>query len=778
MRKSINWNQDWNFYKGELQEQIDASGSLHVQAKTWEKVQLTHTWNALDGQDGGNDYYQGIAWYQKKFDYKNELGDTAKEVFLRFGAVNKMAEVFCNGKKVGEHKGGFSVFTISLTDYIQDGENEILVKANNSNDLPIYPRQADFTFFGGIYRDVELISFTEESHFDVVSFGSDAIYVTPAVDGSVCVESYVIGTGKIQAEVCDSEGKVVATASEKTTILSTSASQKVSLRMNVSNPEKWDGTENAYLYQVHLFLTDLADDKKVIDELSTAIGFRDFFVDAEKGFFLNGNSYPLHGVCRHQDREDMGWAITEKEHNEDMELICEIGANTIRLAHYQQAPYFYDLCDQKGMVVWAEIPFISAYDNRSEADQNLRQQMQELVLQNYNHPSICFWGVANEIGIGGESEQMYQMVRELNQMAKELDPTRLTTIANVGMTKTSSPLFHITDVTSYNEYNGWYEGTVDEHGLFCDVHHAEIPDIPLAISEYGADCLLKWHSGEPKVKDYTEEYQALVHEKAQQDFEKRPYIWATWLWNMFDFAADNRDEGGCKGRNNKGLVTFDRTVKKQAFYYYKACWSKEPFVYLCGKRFLKRVGETTNFTAYSNQEQVELWVNGTFVETLSGNRVFEFKNIAIEKENNEIVVYAGNANEPQKLKDTLCIEKVAEFPEEYVWKEEKILSEAVTQWFASISGGSENTEEKKEIIVKDGYLSVFDSLEEVYRYPDGFKTIQELVAKPMSMINPAMADRMKAGGAMSIHSIWNHISKLLPDDVYYLVNERLNKIRK
>lgn len=754
MRKVIKWNENWGFLKGERQQDV-----------VWEVVTLPHTWNALDGQDGGNDYYQGPAWYKKTLTLESDW----KEVYIRFGAVNKKAEVWCNGKSAGAHQGGFSAFTFDLTPFLEDGENEILVKADNSNELPIYPRQADFTFFGGIYREVELICFDEKAHFDVTRFGTDAIFVMPSMDGTVVVDTYVVADSSVYAEIFDANGSTVAKSKVMELGKNHMAGETVQLTLKVPEVQRWDGTKNAYLYQVKVFLSA----QNVQDVIAAHFGFRDYTVSASEGFFLNGAAYPLHGVCRHQDRENMGWAVTEKEHIEDMALMREIGANTIRLAHYQQAPFFYDLCDRDGMVVWAEIPFISVYDEREEADENLRQQMQELVLQNYNHPSICFWGIANEVGIGGESEKMYQILRELNQLTRKLDPSRLTVIANVGMTRTDSPLFHITDITSYNEYKGWYEGTMDEHGTFCDERHNEIPAIPLAISEYGAESILSWHSEHPKVKDYSEEYQALLHEKAEKAFEERPYLWATWLWNMFDFAADARDEGGCKGRNNKGLVTYDRSIKKQAFYFYKACWSKEPFVYLCGKRFTKRAEEKINIKVYSNQKQVDLWVNGEHIGSLCESAVFEFKEVVLSEQFNEILVRT-----PDGLMDTLILEKVDKVPEEYVFIEEKNVSDAVTQWFANLQSQKDDATVVREIVVREGYLSVNDSMEEIYKYPEGFQAVQELIAMPMAAVQPAMAERMATGGVLSFASIWNHIGKLLPDEAYYLLNERLNKIKK
>lgn len=752
MRNTIKWNEAWEFYQGDL------PGAEAV----WERVKLPHTWNAADGQDGGGDYYQGAAWYRKNLIREPEW----KQVYIRFWAVSKSAEVWCNGSPVGAHEGGFSAFTLDLTPYLRDGENEIRVRADNGNEQAVYPRQADFTFFGGIYRDVELLVFAGDAHFDVERFGTDAVFVTPSAgDGHVKIETFVSGGDTVYAEIYDAQGN---RAAKSEPIETGSAGIPVRLALDVPGARRWHGCADPYLYRAVLCL---CEGDTVADRISADFGFRDFSVSAAEGFFLNGVSYPLHGVCRHQDREDMGWAITETEHLEDMALIREIGANTIRLAHYQQAPFFYDLCDRNGMVVWAEIPFISVYDAREAADENLRRQLRELILQNYNHPSICFWGLANELGIGGESEAMYEILRELHRTAKELDPTRLTAVANVGMTKPDSELFHISDLTSYNEYMGWYEGTADDHGAFCDERHGQMPDIPLAISEYGAESILRWHSADPKVKDYTEEYQALVHEKAYAAFEKRPYLWATWLWNMFDFAADARDEGGCKGRNNKGLVTFDRAVKKQAFYFYKACWSAEPFVYLCGKRFGKRAGSAVDIRVYSNRARVELWVNGRYAGGQDGTRVFEFKGVALDRPLNEIL-----AKTPEGCTDMLILERVEQFPGEYVYKEEKQVAGAVAQWFAKLSGSGARVPD--EITVREGYLSVDDSMDEIYRYEEGRQAVRDLIAAPLALADPAMAERLSGGSAMTFTAIWHHIRKRLPDELYGLLNERLNKIKK
>lgn len=747
MRKIINWNEDWRFFKGEKTE-----------ADKWEKVTLPHTWNAIDGQDGGNDYYQGAGWYEKTFC----LDAVPAKAYIRFEGVNKLAEVWCNGEYIGEHRGGFSTFTLDITRCLECGENEISVKADNGKELEIYPHFADFTFFGGIYRDVQLICFDDEIHFDTEKFGSDAILITPNADtGEVTAELFTTGDGEIVAEIFDGEGKLV-TKGEAV------CGSAVKMQLNVADVHRWNGIEDPYLYR---FVAKLYRDDKQLDEISANFGFRTFSVSPDSGFYLNGQPYRLRGVCRHQDREDMGWALTEKEHLEDMKIISEMGANTIRLAHYQHAQYFYDLCDKYGMVAWAEIPFISMHDTREGADDNLKLQMHELVMQNYNHPSICFWGVANEIGMGGETEAMYDITRELHELTKKLDSTRPTVIANVGLTQTNSPLFHITDLVSYNEYMGWYDGTADDHGDFCDERHGQIPHRALAISEYGAEGILKWHSAQPKVKDYSEEYHAIVHEKAMRDFDKREYLWATWLWNMFDFAADSRDEGGCKGRNNKGLVTYDRKTKKQAYYFYKACWSKEPFVYICGERFTKRFEDAVDIKIYSNQPAVSLWMNGEFIGKIEGESIFVFEQVALTKQFNEVIAKTDNGCEVK-----LTLEKVAANPEEYVFKEEKNLSGNVAQWFAGML--ESGIEVKDELVVREGYLSVHDTTEELYKYPEAFEAVQEIIAKPLELGNPGSAARMSKGGPMKFIGIWHHIKKNLPDELIYILNERLNKIKR
>ncbi len=781
MRKELGLNSHWFFYKGDISFE-------NIESYDWEAISLPHTWNNLDGQDGGNDYYQGKAWYRKKLGKELIPEGFDKDVFVRFGAASKRAEIYLNGELIGIHEGGFAAFTVSLTDKLRGENDELLVMVDNSRELPIYPMQADFTFFGGLYREASLICFDSKEHLKVDAYGVDGIFVTAQADGGVtlrtCLQHNFDGAS-FCLKVYEGNGEAGKLVKEIDNLpVCENASGFLEGSFTVNEAKLWDGVGSPFLYSLEL---ELKNGDHLCDLITAIFGFRSFRVDVDEGFILNERVYPLHGVCRHQDRENMGWAITGKEHVEDMELIREIGANTVRLAHYQQAPYFYDLCDKNGMVVWAEIPFISVYDTRKEADENLLLQMSELIMQNCNHPSICFWGIANETGIGGESPEQYRILKELNSLTKKLDPTRLTTMASFGGTKPDSPLFHSTDVATYNIYKGWYEGVAEDLGPFCDEMHKELKDVPLGISEYGADAVMMWHSDCPKVKDYTEEYQAFVHEEALKAFRERPYLFGTWLWNMFDFAADARDEGGCKGRNNKGLVTYDRKTKKQAFYLYKALWSTDPFVYICGRRFTKRWENTIQVKVYSNCRLLQLIVDGKiFSEKSSDSGIFIFENVPLSAGKTVLEAKALYTHEVMRSEektgkdyvasDTLTIEKVNEIPAEYIFKEEKNLSEAVTQWFAGIAGEEET--DVKELTVNEGCLSVFDPLEEVYKCKEGYEAIQELVAKPMAMVNPQMADRMKTGGSMSLHSIWHHISKMFPDELLYVVNERLNKIRK
>ena len=572
-------------------------------------VDLPHTWNARDGQDGGNDYWRGTCIYRTHF-AAPQFDTASHQVWIQFDGVNASAHVVLNGSPVCNHDGGYSTFRANITELLRD-ENELTVEVDNSKNDRVYPQKADFTFYGGIYRDVSLMV-VSKNHFTLDYFGGPGIRITPTVQGadaSVQVTTWHDGEGEVSIELLDAAGNTVATG------------KGPDITLTIFNAHLWNGVKDPYLYSCK---ARLVVNGTVEDETTTRFGVRSFKVDPKKGFFLNGKSYPLHGVSRHQDRKGLGNAITREMHDEDMALIKEIGANTIRLAHYQHDQYFYDLCDEVGMVVWAEIPYIS--EHMPNGRENTISQMKELIIQNYNHPCIVCWGVSNEITISTKDKKdMLDNHRQLNDLCHEMDKTRLTTLACYAMCGPFNRSAHITDMVSWNLYLGWYVPGFILNDLWMGFFHLCFPNRPFGYSEYGAEGMPNLHSTHPHRGDHTEEYQAKYHEYMLRCFKRHPWMWATHVWNMFDFAADARDQGGEPGMNHKGLVTFDRKTKKDSFYLYKAWWSDAAFVHICSKRFVERTGSTATVKVYSNQSTVALYVNGNKVGEQTGEHVFTFK---------------------------------------------------------------------------------------------------------------------------------------------------------
>ena len=572
-------------------------------------VDLPHTWNARDGQDGGNDYWRGTCIYRTHF-AAPQFNTVSHQVWIQFDGVNASAHVVLNGSPVCNHDGGYSTFRANITELLRD-ENELTVEVDNSKNDRVYPQKADFTFYGGIYRDVSLMV-VSKNHFTLDYFGGPGIRITPTVQGadaSVQVTTWHDGEGEVSIELLDAAGNTVATG------------KGPDITLTIFNAHLWNGVKDPYLYSCK---ARLVVNGTVEDETTTRFGVRSFKVDPKKGFFLNGKSYPLHGVSRHQDRKGLGNAITREMHDEDMALIKEIGANTIRLAHYQHDQYFYDLCDEVGMVVWAEIPYIS--EHMPNGRENTISQMKELIIQNYNHPCIVCWGVSYEITISTKDKKdMLDNHRQLNDLCHEMDKTRLTTLACYAMCGPFNRSAHITDMVSWNLYLGWYVPGFILNDLWMGFFHLCFPNRPFGYSEYGAEGMPNLHSTHPHRGDHTEEYQAKYHEYMLRCFKRHPWMWATHVWNMFDFAADARDQGGEPGMNHKGLVTFDRKTKKDSFYLYKAWWSDEAFVHICSKRFVERTGSTATVKVYSNQSTVALYVNGNKVGEQTGEHVFTFK---------------------------------------------------------------------------------------------------------------------------------------------------------
>ena len=731
MRYITNFNSDWEF-------------SLHSD-DNWEKVTLPHTWNNLDGQDGGNDYYRGKCTYRKTI-LKKDL-PLGEEHYLEINGANLSSVVYLNGEKLKSHDGGYSTYRVRLKD-LRD-ENTLEVTVDNSPSDRVYPQTADFTFYGGLYRDVRLISLPS-SHFSLENLGTPGIKATPDVKGTLDVEVEVDGDyDSILYTLLDREGKVVTEENSRET--------KVTL--SVPSPHLWNGRKDPYLYYIK---AELLKGEERLDEVGSEIGFRSFRIDPERGFILNGEEYPLRGVSRHQDRKDKGNAISKEDHEEDMALIMEVGANTIRLAHYQHDQYFYHLCDKNGIVVWAEIPYISQH--MSQGRENTISQMKELITQNYNHPSIVVWGLSNEITMGDPKDpDMLENHRILNDLCHTMDKTRLTTSAMLTVCGIDEEIVHISDVVSYNHYFGWYGGEVSMNGPWFDAFHKKYPNKPIGCSEYGCEAL-NWHTSRPMQGDYTEEYQAYYHEEMIKQFFSRKYLWATHVWNMFDFGADARAEGGENGQNHKGLVTIDRKYKKDAFYAYKAWLSEEKFIHIASKRYVDRTEDITNVTVYSNLPEITLFLNGEKFETKTAEDHF-FKFQVPNKGRTVIEAVYGD------YRDKSEINKVDVFNESYRLKEKG----AVLNWF--------------DITEREGYCSLNSKISDILGAMRGKLILCLLLMKKTkgmkkkgegnksSMVNK---DTMAMIGSFTILRITSMVSMLgieFTKEELLNLNKKLNRIK-
>lgn len=696
MRKIISLNRKWSFRKG-------VSEVPSVVPADWDFVNVPHCWNAIDGQDGGNDYYRGTCCYYKEIDM--EEIPTADRYYLEINGANSSATVYMNGNKLASHDGGYSTWRVDITEELAKG-NKLAITVDNSANETVYPQMADFTFYGGLYRNVNIIA-VNESHFDLDYYGGPGVQITPIVKGSdAVVEIKTFITNKKDGQsvnyvIKNKAGKAVAAGK----------STEGEITLEIKDVTLWNGRKNPYLYTAEI---ELVNGDDVLDNISAKFGCRTFQIDPERGFILNGEEYPLRGVSRHQDRWGFGNALLPEHHKEDMDFIYEMGANTIRLAHYQHDQYFYDLCDEYGMVIWAEIPYISKH--MPTGRENTISQMKELIVQNYNHPSIVVWGLSNEISMNGSDDDLIENHKILNDLCHEMDKTRLTTIAVVSMCSLDDPYIQIPDVVSHNHYFGWYGGDTSMNGPWFDNFHAKFPNIPVGMSEYGCEAL-NWHTSNPQQGDYTEEYQAYYHEELIKQLFTRKYIWATHVWNMFDFGADARAEGGENGQNHKGLMTFDRKYKKDSFYAYKAWLSDDPFVHICGKRYVDRVEDVTKVTVYSNQPEIELYVNGELLERQTSENHFFYFNVPNNGVTRIQAIAGGVGDESQ-------IRKVDTFNEDYRLKEKG----AILNWF--------------DVTEVDGYLSLNSKMSELLMVPAG----QALFGQIMGPIAEAAKQSAGEGG--------------------------------
>ncbi len=877
MRKVCNWNYKWAFTK----EGGEVTGTVpKAIGKTWNWVNLPHTWNNIDGQDGGNDYYRGTCYYAKEFS-KMDLPEAA-QYYIEFEGANSSADVYLNGKKLASHDGGYSTWRVNITKELSE-QNFLVVAVDNSANDRVYPQNADFTFYGGLYRSVNLIA-VDDTHFDLDYFGGPGIAVTPTINGddadinvvvwltnakagqeiiveikganggvvASCRESVdsflediklkntkVIGIKETENKGTDNKG-IVNTENKGTDIKGKESSQaeireadikgtddsennftetyiKMQFKLRIENVHLWHGRKDPYLYSAEV---KIIEGNKLIDAVSARFGCRTFEIDADRGFILNGESYPLRGVSRHQDRWGIGNALLPEHHKEDMDLICEMGANTIRLAHYQHDQYFYDLCDEKGMVVWAEIPYISTH--MPTGRENTILQMRELITQNYNHPSIVVWGLSNEITMTGKSnDDLIENHNILNDMVHEMDRTRLTTIAVVSMCDIHDPYIQIPDVVSFNHYFGWYGGDTSMNGTWFDNFHKEYPQIAVGVSEYGCEAL-NWHTSNPKQGDYTEEYQAYYHEELIKQLYTRPYIWATHVWNMFDFGADAREEGGENGQNHKGLVTFDRKYKKDSFYAYKAWLSDEPFVHICGKRYVDRVEDETRITVYSNLPEVELYVNDKSIGKQTSDEHFfyfmvpnkgESKLVAIARDSKDMGAYEQSKS-VEGVRDLKTVNNDEHLKHVEVTKGSKIIEVSDRSKFIEVSGEYRdeslirkvNTPNENYILKEkgavlnwfditevEGYYSLNDTIDDIMKSDEGAQLFTEIMSNigkgskegMMSMLNfdnpDAMQGLMKMMGGFTVLRLMKLMGAAnvsFTKEQMLGLNAQLNKIKR
>lgn len=773
MKRIIDFNEEWYFAREEGKEE--------------EQVTIPHTWNAADGQDGGNDYYRGTCFYTKEFEKPQMY--PGERAYLEFQGAAMTAVVKVNRRELCRHEGGFSSFYVDITDVLQE-KNRITVAVDNSANNRVYPQKADFTFYGGIYREVRLLV-VPEKHFKIAG-DQWGVKVTPQVDGrkaELVMESWQNYDGQVRFSLyapagCGREYWQGKREQENGKCICTVAARSVNgyakAGLTLDNARLWDGLEDPYLYQVKV---ELLENEVPVDYRLVRFGCRCFSFDRERGFFLNGRSYPLRGVSRHQDRKGVGNALTGQMMDEDMDLLRELGANTIRLAHYQHSQYFYDLCDEEGLAVWAEIPYISWH--MTEGRENTLAQMRELVVQCYHHPGIICWGLSNEITVSGSvTEELIENHRELNDLCHQLDFTRPTTMAHVFMLEKDSPMTRIADIGSYNLYYGWYVGEVEDNGVFFDEYHQRYPERVIGLSEYGADANPAFHSAVPEKGDYSEEYQCIYHEALLKCIEERPYLWATHLWNLFDFAADGREEGGQHGVNQKGLITFDRKLKKDAFYLYKAYWSREPFVHLCGRRYAKRSEDQTQIKVYSNLPKVALYMDGQLVEEQAGKYVFVFQVRLTEKHVVAAKAVCGSASDR-----TAYVEKEsctgADMQEKSICEDSMELQKVdvpnpsyrmgkireVSNWF-------------DEEALDPACFSIQDTIGNIMEVPAGKAIVDRFIQKGRAArgeVAEASADNpvlQKMLARMTMQNLLKQVADIISEEEIQGLNKALQQIRK
>lgn len=728
-------NEGWIFIPSDLPQDASWDGL----AAAGEPVELPHTWSVED--QTGRQARRGRSTYAKRFAAEAGEGET----WVEFRGVNACADVYLNGAHLARHEGGYSTFRVELTSGLR-AENVLVVVADNGPSDSVYPQWADFTFYGGMYREVFLLR-VPAAHLRLDDHGGPGLVVTPALDGDTA-------RVHLRAEAAGGDGVrfEIAGVGEAEVPLVDGVAQTW---LTIPDVRRWHGLRDPHLYVASATLVVRGE---AGDRIELRFGCRTFEADPQRGFILNDEPYPLRGVSRHQDREGVGNALRPEHLAADLALIKELGANSVRLAHYQHDQRFYDLCDEAGLVVWAEVPQITRFMPTASA--NATAQLVELVTQNRHHASIVCWALSNEITIAGNSAELLAVHREQNELVHRLDPTRPTAMAHAFLLEQDDPLVTVADVIGYNLYYGWYVGELTDNETFLDSFHAAHPDVPLGLTEYGADANPRFQSEVGERGDYSEQYQAAYHEHLLDVIEDRPWLWATYVWNLCDFGADGRSEGGAPGRNQKGLVSFDRSLKKDAFYLYKAAWSAEPFVHVAGRRYVDRTAASTTVTVYSNQPEVTLYVDGEPLGTRTGRRVFGFQ-VPLSGEH-EVVARAGEAS------DTIGIRRAAEPNPDY-----RLKDAGLTNWF---DGG--------ELPRPDGRFSIYDTFGAIKANPAGRVVADQLMAAALASRGevgkkikiPKIMQRMIDG--MTVHKLLRQFGGSIAPDQVAQLNATLNQIAK
>lgn len=760
--EKINFNKDWLFTKSE-----ESYKEIKKEEKNVSVVTLPHCYNAIDGQSGEG-MYKGKALYQKVVTISEK--ELEEYHYLEIGAASLVSAVYINKKIAYSCKCGFSMYRVFLNPYLMAGENEITIMVDNSVMDDVYPLMADFSFYGGLYRDAYWMK-KKFLHFDLLDQSIDGIYVNQKhikdktfelkIKGNIICETKKETHAKVMIALLDhQQNKIV----EKSLDMDVKEEKEFEFSEIINDLTLWQGIENPYLYQLEI---KLVYNNEVYDEKVIEIGFRHIEITADRGVFLNGVPIKLNGVSRHQDYEGIGNALTKAHMEKDMALIKEVGANSVRLSHYQHHDYFYTLCDREGILVWAEIPFISVPVTKDSNNTNAKEQLEKLIRQGMNHCSIYCWGVQNEITIAIENETIYNMVRELVTLARDLDSSRYIAQANIHSVANESELNGLTDFVGYNLYYGWYYKEIKDLASRLDDFHKVQPDIPVMVTEYGVDTNPKYHSYEPCVKDYTEEYQLMFHNNALKTFKERDFVLGGYVWAMFDFGSEIRNEGGVKGKNQKGLITIDRKLKKDSFYLCKAYWSKEPFVKLAGSRFVNRHKKENDITILSNLNYVKLYVNQELVgEVISKEPMKIIKGVQLKQDSNEICVEAFDADN-KVYSDQMTLNYVQEEDKSYVI-EKKVEQAHVTNWFQEF-----DLTNVQEVTLKEGYYSTFDTIEELFKNE---KAKAVFVKYFKDVADNPQIQAMK--GLMTIDSMSKRSRFRMPKELLTIINKELNEIKK